>query len=129
MIAHGLRGREDEPLNIKANAVAMALSEHNIFMTTDKDILVNMTPKEMIEESAANIISPLEEVEYLSFNSEQPEPMKVAVKLLSTLKKDEVMPVIDGKSQEMEYMNLQPLKQNKVKEEETKSVQWKPRRY
>jgi hypothetical protein len=98
-------------------------------MTTDKDILVNMTPKEMIEESAANIISPLEEVEYLSFNSEQPEPMKVAVKLLSTLKKDEVMPVIDGKSQEMEYMNLQPLKQNKVKEEETKSVQWKPRRY
>jgi len=98
-IGASLSRTEFEPLNVRAMEIAKLLAESDIYMSSDVGILSSLPKDELIEESAANIISPLEEVEFNStMNDNDPDQKMIAAKLLKAMKDQDIQPMIDKDS-------------------------------
>jgi hypothetical protein len=107
IVSTSLRATEDMPLNERSEHLATALAEIDVYYTADLAIIGNMPKDELIEESAANIFTPLEEVEFnSSLDDNDPTFRKMAVKLAAAMRDEQIMPAIDKTSPKANSLDL-----------------------
>jgi len=136
-IAKSLKETEFQPLDIRSRKIADTLAQDDIFLSSDLDILVGLPKDELVEESAANIISPLEEVEFESTMDDGANSQRVvAAKLLKSMKLQDIHPMIDKDSLSMKNFEAKPAPkqaiapiENKVEEKEPEVHRMSPSRY
>jgi hypothetical protein len=115
-ISGALKKTSLEPLDVRSKAIAETLAEFSVYMSSSTEILSTLPKNELVEESAANIMSPLEDVEFAATLSDKPlSDLVLASKLVKAIKEQDAQPTIDAESPNMYLFTAEDAPKNKVK--------------
>ena len=99
LVTASLMHTAEMPLDKRSAHLAQALADINVYYTASLSILASLPKNELVEESAANILTPLEEVEFnSSLDDNDPTLRIMAVKLVKSMKKLGISHAIDRDS-------------------------------
>lgn len=115
-ISGALKKTTLEPLDVRSKAIAETLAEFGVYMSSSIEILSTLPKNELVEESAANIMSPLEDVEFAATLSDKPlSDLVLASKLVKAIKEQDAQPIIDAESPTLYVFTAEDAPKNKVK--------------
>lgn len=133
LVAASLSHTAEMPLDKRSAHLAEALAGIDVYYTSDIGIISSLPKAELMEESAANILAPLEEVEFnSSLDDNDPTFKKMAAKLAKAMREEGISPAIDKLSPKIADLDMSvdvPIQAKKVEETPTQVTQMTRRRY